>query len=323
MAAFTVVAGCVSPSKSETHANPSDATESTHHVNISSKQIATCQLASTSPTTQVGAGISLDGRSLTRLNTARVVNVAMGAGQSVAALGFTRSLVGRDLASGGTDIAGVPIVTDAHSVNAEKVLAQHPTVVLADAQSTPQTALKQISDAGVPIVKLPSAWSMQDIEPRLLAIATALGDPSRATALSAHCQQSFGAPIAKQLRVAFLYLRGTAAIYLLGGKGSGADSLISAAGAVDVGAQAGLKPFTPITPEVMAGLKPDVLLLMTKGLESVGGMTGLRQMTGLRMTPAVQNQRVISVEDTLLLAFGSQTWALVAAIRQAIEDVTR
>ena len=52
-------------------------------------------------------------------------------------------------------------------------------------------------------------------------------------------------------RIAFLYLRGSSAIYLIGGKGSGADSLINAIGAVDVGAAALANPFNSMTSESM------------------------------------------------------------------------
>jgi iron complex transport system substrate-binding protein len=120
------------------------------------------------------------------------------------------------------------------------------------------------------------------------------------------------------LRVAFLYLRGTSAIYLLGGKGSGADDLITRAGGVDVGAEAGLPPFTPLTAEALANLNPDVILVMTKGLESVGGVAGLTQLPGVAQTSAGREGRVIAVDDTVLLSFGPRTSALVQLMAKAL-----
>ena len=118
--------------------------------------------------------------------------------------------------------------------------------------------------------------------------------------------------------MAFLYLRGTSAIYLVGGRGSGADALISAAGGTDAGAAAGLAAFVPLTAESVAMLNPDVILVMTKGLESVGGIDGLVTLPGVAQTNAGRDRRVIAVDDTLLLSFGPRTGRLVDQLASAI-----
>ncbi|KPI17693.1 hypothetical protein OK074_1714 [Actinobacteria bacterium OK074] len=69
-------------------------------------------------------------------------------------------------------------------------------------------------------------------------------------------------PAGSRPKVAFLHLRGSAAVYLIGGRGSGADSPIEAAGAVDAGKEAGLdRPFTPLTSEALVTAAPDVIPL--------------------------------------------------------------
>ncbi|CAM5735638.1 hypothetical protein SBADM41S_01698 [Streptomyces badius] len=109
-------------------------------------------------------------------------------------------------------------------------------------------------------------------------------------------------------RVAFLYLRGSASVYLLGGAESGASSLLEAAGAVDAGKESGLdKDFTAITSEALAKAAPDAILLMTKGFESVGGMDGLVKIPGIAETPAGMDRRVVTVDDGVLLNYGPRT----------------
>lgn len=116
-------------------------------------------------------------------------------------------------------------------------------------------------------------------------------------------------------RVAFLYLRGSASVYLIGGKGSGATSLIEAAGAVDAGAESGLeKDFTAITSEALAEAAPDALLVMSKGLESVGGVDGLVKIPGIAQTPAGMDRRIVSVEDGVLLNYGPRTDQVLASV---------
>ncbi len=73
----------------------------------------------------------------------------------------------------------------------------------------------------------------------------------------------------------FLYLRGSSGIYYLFGEESGADVLIDALGGVDVAAEVGLTGMRPMTDEAMIAADPDLILVMTDGLASVGGVDGL------------------------------------------------
>jgi iron complex transport system substrate-binding protein len=120
-----------------------------------------------------------------------------------------------------------------------------------------------------------------------------------------------------------LYLRGTSSIYLIGGPGSGADSLISAIGAVDVGAASLPRPFNTMTAESLATLNPDVLIVMTKGLESVGGLTGLLKLPGVSQTNAGKNQAVVDVDDSLFLSFGPRTPSLVQELAKKVSEVIK
>jgi len=123
--------------------------------------------------------------------------------------------------------------------------------------------------------------------------------------------------------VIFLYLRGPSSIYLLGGKGSGADQVITLAGGVDTGAELYNKPFAPITAETIAQANPDLILVMTKGLESVGGVKGLIALPGVSQTSAGKNRRVIAVDDSLLLSFGPRLPDLIKQINAAMVTVMK
>lgn len=252
----------------------------------------------------------------------RIVSLASGVGETLAALGVADRVVGRDETSDVPAIDAAPVMTKAHATNAEKVLSVDPDLVLVDAATSPPEALDQIRSAGVPVVSVPEAWTLEDIAPRTQAVARAVGVPAdAAAAVTAEATASAagtGAATSGGPKVAFLYLRGTSAIYLIGGQGSGADALISAAGGTDVGAAAGLGAFVPLTAEALAAADPDVLLVMTKGLESVGGVDGLVELPGVAQTRAGRERRVVAVDDTLLLSFGPRTGALVSALTDAI-----
>ncbi|PHX61114.1 MAG: ABC transporter substrate-binding protein [Actinobacteria bacterium] len=255
----------------------------------------------------------------------RIVSLATGVGETLVALGVGESVVGRDETSSLQEISGAMVVTKAHSVSAEKVLSLSPDLVLVDASTSPPEAIEQIRAAGVPVVEIPEAWSLTDIGARTAAIAVAVGvDESTANRVISEAttfnsdDASSTPPGATKARIAFLYLRGTSAIYLIGGLGSGADSLIEAAGSIDAGAAAGLGAFTPLTAEAIAQINPDLILVMSKGLDSVGGINGLVNLPGIAQSEAGRAKRVIAVDDTLLLSFGPRTANLVDALREAI-----
>lgn len=262
----------------------------------------------------------------------RIVTLAVGSGEIVAALGAGDRVVGRDETSSAPQIDGAPIVTKAHNVSAELVIGLKPDVVLVDDLTSPPEAIDQMRAAGIRVVSIPQAWAMADMRARILKVASAIGArngqaladrlTAPVTAQSSSSSSSASSSSSSspgKLRVAFLYLRGTSAIYLIGGKGSGADDLISRAGGIDVGAAAGLAPFTPLTAEALATLNPDVILVMTKGLESVGGIAGLTKLPGVAQTNAGRDGRAIAVDDTVLLSFGPRTAALVQLMAQALK----
>ena len=252
--------------------------------------------------------------------TQKVVALANGAGEIISAMGFKSILIGRDIASTDVDLKSVPIVTSGHQVVAEKIIALTPDLVIVDKSTGPQSALDALAVAGIRVVTTPEAWTLGDMPAKVRAIADAIGVPASGaalnTALNSSLEKLQASP--EKSRVVFLYLRGGSSIYLIGGKGSGADSLISAVGALDVGAATLTNPFSAMTSELLASLNPDVLLVMSKGLQSVGGVSGLLQLPGIAQTAAAKNRRVIAVDDSLLLSFGPRTPDLIEQLSAAM-----
>ncbi|MEV0248682.1 ABC transporter substrate-binding protein [Nocardia sp. NPDC050712] len=247
--------------------------------------------------------------------------------QTVYALGLGANLVGRSTSGVFPAIADLPIVTGGNgSLNVESILALRPTVFLTDSTSATPAVREQLRAAGVTVVYFDPQRSMAGVAPQIEAVAAALGVPDRGQALTKRTRDEIAAAEAsvpaqdKPLNIAFVYLR-SSAITMLAGPGSGADALIASLGAHDAGTAAGLKePFTTITSEAMISAAPDVLLVMTDGLKSIGGLDGLLKVPGIAQTPAGRNQRVVQMSDSNLLSFGPNTGRVVAALSKAVYD---
>lgn len=253
----------------------------------------------------------------------RVIALANGSAEIIAALGYTEILIGRDIASSSSELSSIEVVTSGHQVIPEKILSLNPGLVLIDASTGPASALKVLRDSGIKLVTISEAWSTGEIAKKVDEVAAAIGVPAAGSDLNS-AMETFAESIPSipmSTSAAFLYLRGGSAIYLIGGKGSGADSLLAAVGVTDVGAQSLKTPFTPISAETLSSLNPDLFLVMSKGLESVGGLQGFLDLPGVAQTNAGRNKAVVAVDDSLLLSFGPRTPALIAALATSINKV--
>ncbi len=258
----------------------------------------------------------------TALTASRVVVLANGVAEIIQSLNAQSIIVGRDISSTEDSLADIPIVTSGHQVLPEKVISLRPDLVLIDASTGPKAAIATIKAAGITVIETPESWSLEDLPIKVRAVGAAIGASAQAELLIQELNSSLKISTVKSSpRVAFLYLRGTSSIYLIGGQGSGADSLLQAIGAIDVGAQSLARPYNTLTAESLAALNPDVILVMSKGLESVGGVQGLLKLPGVAQTKAGKNSAVIDVDDSLLLSFGPRTPSLVEALAAGLSKV--
>ncbi|MDP3893984.1 MAG: ABC transporter substrate-binding protein [Nocardioides sp.] len=232
-------------------------------------------------------------------------------------LGLGDNVVGRDTSSTFAAIADAPLVTPSgHELSAEAILALDPTVVLTDTSLGPWDVILQLRDAGIPVVVVDSTRSMDNLASLTREVGDALGLPEEARTLGRRIQAEADAvrrqiatvapaAVVDRLRTIFLYVRGQSGVYYMFGEGSGADGLIDALGAYDVAEEIGWKGMRPVSDEGLVAAQPDVILMMSKGLESVGGVDGLlERFPAMAQTPAGENERIITMNDSHILSFG-------------------
>lgn len=250
---------------------------------------------------------------------------------TVFALGLGDQVVGRDSSTVFAGTEDLPVVTKTgHTLNAEAILELAPTVVLTDTTIGPKEVRQQLRDAGIAVVVISSDRRLDTTDELVTEIATALGVPSRGDALVARLDASVDETLAEiaevvpadeaeRARMLFLYVRGSANVYYIFGEDSGADSLIDAVGGVDVAAEIGWEGMKPMTAEALVAAQPDVLVMMTDGLESVGGIDGLiERIPAVAQTPAGANRRVIDMADAEILSFGPRTADVIGALARAL-----
>lgn len=272
-------------------------------------------------------------RQVTVTDASRIValDIAGTLATTLAGLGLQAHLVGRDSSTELPGTEDLPRLTpDGHTLSPEAVLAVRPTVVITDGSIGPIDGFQQLRDAGVTVVfieDLDGFDGAQEVA-RQVGAAVGMADAGEALAqrIGDHVDQVAAqiatlAPQAEadKLRMVFLYLRGSAGVYYVFGSESGADQLIAALGGIDAAAQAGIDGLAPLTDEAMLAANPDLILVMTSGLESVGGVDGLlATRPAIALTAAGQNRRIVDMEDREILGFGPRSGAVLDALARAI-----
>ncbi len=269
-------------------------------------------------------------KDVTVADTSRVValDIAGSLAATVWGLGFGSTLVGRDQSTTFSGAADLPLMTTGgHSVNSEAIIALHPTLVITDGTIGPRDVVEQLRDVGITVVFLENAPSFDGAEALARDVAAVYGAPEVGDRLAERIRSEITstenairgfAPV-PGLRMMFLYLRGGSGVYYLFGEESGADVLIDALGGVDVAEEIGWRGMQPITDEAIVAADPDLVLVMTDGLASVGGIDGLLdQLPAIGLTTAGQHRRFVDMADGQILSFGPRSAAVLDALARAI-----
>jgi len=250
----------------------------------------------------------------------RIVSLGGSVTEIVFALGAGDAVVGVDASSLYPEAAqDRPDVGYFRRVPAEGVLSLEPTVVLASEATGPPETLDQLRAAGVDVHVIPEESSVDGARAKIRAVADVLDRPDAADRLIQTMEEDLQearrlrASVDRSPRVLFVYARGAGTMQVAG-RGTSAEAMIELAGARN--AVTGFDGFKPMSAESVAAAEPDVLLMLDRGLESIGGVDGLLKQPGIALTPAGENRRIVAMDDLLMLSFGPR-------LGEAVRTLTR
>ncbi|MED5597314.1 heme/hemin ABC transporter substrate-binding protein [Janthinobacterium sp. P210006] len=276
---------------------------------IALKKMGAGALALAAPM-QVLAAVSDAGKPLVKAR--RIVSVGGALTEIVYALDAQGELVGVDTTSLYPATAQkLPQVGYARTLSAEGVLALAPTQLIATEEAGPQTVLRQVRDAGVPVAVLNADNKFEGLLDRVKQVGQITDRVEPAARLASSLRQQWSGALAKvrqrqhaPVRVLFILAHAPNQV-MVGGRETGADAMLAYAGAVNVmGGQGGFAGYKPLTPEAVIAARPDIVLVTDQGLKASGGVDGILKLPGLAQTPAGRKHRIVSQEAMLLLGFG-------------------
>lgn len=266
-------------------------------------------------------------------NADRIIglDIAGSIGATLFGLGAGDQVIGRDTSTTFAEAVELPLVTSGgHSINSEAVIALRPDLIITDGTVGPIDVVLQLREAGIAVVFVDTEPSLEGIGELAEQVAAAIGAPEAGHALATRLGDEVSAKVAEiaslapsgagdRLRMIFLYLRGSSGIYYLFGEESGADTLIESVGGIDVAGEIGWDGMKPMTDEALVAANPDLILVMTDGLASAGGIDGLLESKpAIALTRAGQNKRFVDMADGDILSFGPRTPGVLDALARAI-----
>lgn len=265
-----------------------------------------------------------NGEEITITDASRVITIDGSITEIVFALGAQDQVVARDDSSlYPAAVNDLPSVGYVRQLSAEPVLALDPTLIITTASIGPAEAVDQLKASGVTFLILPTATTIEGVVANVEAVATALGREEEGAAVVEKIETDYAAALALQEtvtttpRVMFIYARGAGAVSVAG-TGTSADAMITLAGGENAVTE--YSGYQPITAEAVVAVAPDVILLMTAGLESIGGVEGLLEQPGVAQTPAGQNGAIVAVEDLYLLGFSTRVGTAVLDVTYLLHD---
>lgn len=239
--------------------------------------------------------------------TERIITVGGSATEIVYALGAGERLVGTDTSSIYPEAATKLMqVGYQRQLSAEGVLSLKPTLLVILPEAGPPAAIQQIENAGVKILRVGNESSVDGTRTKIRQIAEALNQKEKGEEIVkqlendlSEAEKTVSSKTTKP-KVAFVYSRGAGAAQV-GGTGTPADAMIKMAGGENAITE--FAEYKPLTPEALVAAAPDVILLPTRALASLGGVEGVLNLPGVQETPAGANKKIVTIEDMLLLGF--------------------
>lgn len=249
----------------------------------------------------------------------RIVSLGGALTELVYALGLGERLVGVDSSSVWPESArALPQVGYQRKISAEGVIALAPSLVLHSDAAGPASALARLREAGIPLAEFADPRDVAGARARIEALASRLDRVERGRelidALDAELARLPEVADEQRPRVLFLYARGADTL-LVAGRSTAAAAMIELAGGRNA---LELDDFRPLSAEAVLAAAPELLLVTSRGLDSVGGSAGLLALPGIAQTPAGRNARILALDDLALLGFGPRTGGTLHELAAAL-----
>lgn len=204
-----------------------------------------------------------------------------------------------------------PSIGYVRNLSAEGILSLSPTLIIGEDDMGPPAVLEQIGATGVDIAIVKEQHSSLGVVEKINCVAsiiatTDIADQYIEEQLLPTIEQLEQLAKKPQLAKKTLFILGLqSGSPIVAGTETSAHGLIEMIGATN--SMSSFKGWKPASTEAIIAAAPDVILISQRGVSSFGGLDAVKNHPTLRLTPAVQKNRVIAMDGMAMLGFGPRT----------------
>lgn len=226
----------------------------------------------------------------------------------VHALGRGDEIVATDITSTyPSQMQALPSIGYRNQIKTEGILSFNPDWVITEKGYLNEDVIGQLSEVSLTVNSLKKPTKLSETKTLISELGTLLGREKKADSLLTLLQADIEKLEAQtsqtehKPKVAFVMARGAETVFLAGEE-SFAAGFIRMAGGTFVGLEK--VDYKPLSPEALATLNPDFILLFDSSLQAMGGVSGLSKIIGIQQTTAWEKQQIIGMDGNLISGFG-------------------
>jgi len=254
----------------------------------------------------------------TKTEAHKIVSLNGAVTEIVAALGHEKEIIGVDVTSTFPETIKTTAKDLGHvrTISIESIIALKPTVILATEKDLSPELAEKIKGAGIEAHIFKQDFTPEGSKKLIADVAGVLKHADfKALTDKIDADLAKVQPIAKAPKVLFIYARGAGTL-MVAGTNTPIEKTIALAGGQNAITE--FEDYKPLTPESLIKGNPDVILLFTSGLESLGGVDGLLKIQGVSQTNAGKNKKIIALDGALISGFGPRVGEGVAALNSEL-----
>ncbi|MDT8702168.1 ABC transporter substrate-binding protein [Kluyvera ascorbata] len=236
----------------------------------------------------------------------RIVVAGGSLSELIYALGAGERVVGVDeTTSYPPETAALPHIGYWKQLSSEGILSLRPTRFITWQDAGPQLVFDQLRSQHVAVLTLPRVpATVEQMYANIRTLARELGDEERGTALintlSQRLEKVAQSSASKPASVSALFiLSAGGSAPQVAGKGSVADAIMTLAGARNVAQHPQYRSYSA---EALIAANPEVIIVTSQMVD--GDLNRLSTIAGITRTNAWKNQRIVVLDQSLILGMG-------------------
>jgi iron complex transport system substrate-binding protein len=237
----------------------------------------------------------------------RIITAGSAITEIVCALGDCDKIIASDRTSLYPEhIQQLPSIGYRTGISAEGIISLKPTLIIAEKDYVDEAVLQQLASSGIKLLVVNERYHFNDTKKCITEIALMLKrevegkkliakNEAELAEAKALLSKATGSP-----KTLCVYNRGVATISVAGKK--------TFAGILDYVGASNVIPdvegYKPLNTEALIAADPEYILMVSTGLESIGGVEGALKIPGVAQTTAGRKKQIVGVNSLKLTNFG-------------------